>query len=196
MSHYFRISALLRDMDGNEWRSKLPSHSESQSILAALSNNFSLPTVVTSGDGSAMKDESGGREEGERREGEKEERGGVEKGSGVAMSARNDPPVEQEVEESHDGEEESGRDGEEKGDDMKLIGNDVQQMEGANDETVDSEGSEGDREGEEGSSGVEEGENGGYDKQPYSSVPVVTSTAATPGHYSTKVHQTETKPCV
>ena len=68
MSYYFRISALLRDMDGNEWRSKLPSHPESQAILAALSNNFSLPTVVTSGDGSAMKDESGGREEGEGRE--------------------------------------------------------------------------------------------------------------------------------
>ena len=41
---------------------------------------------------------------------------------------------------------------------------------------------------------MEEEENGGDGKRPSSSVPLVTSTAATPGHYSTKVRQTRTKP--
>ena len=60
-----------------------------------------------SSDGKVMEDESSGRER-ERRGGEKGESGEVERGSGAAMLAENDAPVEQE---SPDGGEEGGQDG-------------------------------------------------------------------------------------
>ena len=138
MSFFFqpRITYILRELEGNQWRSKLPPHPESERILAALSSNFSLPTT-------------GGGGKSEVKEGE---------------SVGGDATVKHRTE--ADGKVEDGeRSGEERSGDM---GDGVQQAEKEDSERVKEEGMEGEQ---------------------LFSIPVVTSTATTPGHYSTKVRK-------
>lgn len=136
----------MREQEGNQWRSKLPPHPESERILAALSNNFVLPTTGGGGKSEAKEGESAGGD--------------------APVKHRTEPDGKVEVHE-RSGEERSG-----------VVEDGVQQAEREDSDRLKGEVGVGDK--------VKEV---GTEEEQLFSIPVVTSTATTPGHYSTKVRE-------